>query len=79
VAEQPSEADALHPQLERDEPTVRNPGLTDLSRRDWAAVFVRAANATECVNAELRRSRELQEGGDASQMIDAPRRSAYAA
>jgi membrane protein len=30
------------PQPERREPTLADPGLTDLSRRDWTAIFVRA-------------------------------------
>ena len=33
---------AIEPQPERDEPTVKDPGLLDLSRRDYLAILVRA-------------------------------------
>jgi membrane protein len=39
---QPDEAPGETPQPERDEPQVSDPGLRDLSFRDWRAIFVRA-------------------------------------
>jgi membrane protein len=39
-------ADAPTPQPERDEPRLRDPGLTDLSVRDWLAIFKRAGKET---------------------------------
>jgi membrane protein len=38
-----AEGDEPTPQPERTEPRVADPGLTDLSRRDWIAIFQRAA------------------------------------
>ncbi len=37
---------ATAPQPERGEPTLRDPGIRDLSRRDWKAVLVRAVKET---------------------------------
>ena len=44
--EQSSGHDAPQPQPERQEPKLSDPGLTDLSRRDWIAIFTRAAKET---------------------------------
>jgi membrane protein len=38
--------EAPTPQPERAEPTLPEPGLTDLSRKDWVAIFKRAAKET---------------------------------
>jgi membrane protein len=38
---------ATAPQPERGEPTLRDPGIRDLSRRDWKAVLVRGAKETK--------------------------------
>ena len=38
---------ATAPQPERDEPKLRDPGIRDLSRRDWKAVLVRAVKETK--------------------------------
>jgi membrane protein len=38
---------ATAPQPERSEPRLRDPGIRDLSRRDWKAVLVRAAKETK--------------------------------
>jgi membrane protein len=45
VRDDPTEptADAPTPQPERHEPELRDPGLTDLSKRDYKAVLIRAA------------------------------------
>jgi membrane protein len=43
----PLPAGATPPQPERDEPRLRDPGIRDLSRRDWKAVLVRAAKETK--------------------------------
>ena len=41
------------PQPERAEPPLTDPGLTDLSRRDWVAIFVRAGKETLSDNMPL--------------------------
>jgi membrane protein len=45
-ATDPPLADAPTPQPERHEPRERDPGLTDLSARDWLAILKRAAKET---------------------------------
>jgi membrane protein len=45
-AGRPLPDEAPQPQPERDEPKLADPRLTDLSRRDWVAVFKRAGKET---------------------------------
>ncbi len=44
---QPLPEAATSPQPERSEPRLRDPGIRDLSRRDWKAVLARAAKETK--------------------------------
>src|SRR5919106_841570 len=46
-ARRPLPEGATAPQPERDEPKLRDPGIRDLSRRDWKAVLVRAVKETK--------------------------------
>ncbi len=42
---QPGAGEELHPQPEREEPRLHDPGLRDLSRRDYAAIVLRAGKS----------------------------------